>query len=110
MADLELALVKAVLRWQYEKLLAGQWDVMKTPDLMEHPGTWLIDAGAKVIDKVSRVNAMIDRDRVQGMLVLVEPVINVVLGTIEDFVSDERKTEAREFVRKKLGQVLIPTS
>lgn len=108
-AELEIALIKAALRWQYEKLLAGQWDVMKTPELMEHPASWLVNAGAKVVEKVAKTNAMIDRDRVQGMLVLVEPVINVVLATVDGFVTDDKKADARDFVRKKLIQVLVPT-
>lgn len=108
-ADTELALVKAVLRWQYEKLLAGEWDVMKTPEMPEHPGSWLIDAGAKIIDKVARVNGMINRDRIQGMLVLIEPVISVVFSTIQEFLPEDRKPQAREFVRQKLAQVLVPT-
>lgn len=108
-AESELALVKAVLRWQYEKLLAGKWDVMKSPELMEHPGSWLIDSAATVIDRVARVNGMINRDRLQAMLSLVDPVIAVVLGTIDNFVSSDRKAEAQDFVRTKLGQVLVPT-
>ena len=108
-AEGELALVKAVLRWQYEKLLTGQWDVMKTPEMMEHPASWLIGAGAQVIDKVARVNAMINRDRVQALLVLVDPVINVVVRIITDFVPEERQSEVKEVVRQRLSQVLVPT-
>src|SRR5262245_38774316 len=57
-AELELTLIKAALRWQYEKLLAGEWDVMKTPELMEHPASWLVNSGAKIVEKVAKVNAM----------------------------------------------------
>ena len=108
-AEAELALLKGVLAWQYEKLLNGTWDVQKTPDLQEHPASWLIESGAKVIDKVARVNGMINRDRIQGMVALVDPVINVVLTIIEQHVPDDAKALARESVRERLSQILVPT-
>jgi hypothetical protein len=108
-AEAELALMKGVLAWQYEKLLAGEWDMLKTPELEEHPASWLIESGARVVDKVARVNGMINRDRIQGMVALIDPVINVVLTVIEQHVPDDAKVVARETVRKKLSAILVPT-
>jgi hypothetical protein len=108
-AEAELALMKGVLAFQYEKLLAGEWDMLKTPDLEEHPSSWLIEAGAKVVDRVAKVNSMINRDRLQALVAIVNPVINVVMTVIEQHVPDGAKVEARETVRKKLSAILIPT-
>jgi hypothetical protein len=108
-AELELALCKACVQWQFEKLMSGEWDVMKTPELMEHPASWLLESASRVIDKVAKLNAMINRDRVHAMVNLIDPVITIVLQVIEQHVPTEARVVARESVRKKLSAILVPT-
>jgi hypothetical protein len=106
--DHEMAIVKAVLAWQWERLLAGDWDVMKTADLMEHPATWFIECAGSIVDRVVKANNMISKDRLQALLALVEPIITLVISVVNEYVPTETREAAQNKVRSLLATVLVP--
>lgn len=104
-----LAQLRAAIDIQIEKLQDGEWDVMKTPELMEDPSSWLVVYLAKAIDKVEKINAATYGEQLRAAVAMMEPVGWIINDLIEQRVPADQKQLVRDEVRDRLRRILLPT-
>ena len=104
----QIALAKAVLQWQFERMLAGDWDVMKSENLPEHPATWIIEQCGKVQAMTYRAAVATFKDEIRAAVELLRPACKVIENAVNQFVPTEQQQACLEFIRAGMSKIVVP--
>ena len=104
----ELALLKAALHRQVEEIKAGTFSVMKSDNLPADPMSWLIENAGAVIDRIVRVNCMLNRHRFQAIMAVLEPATKVFQKIFVEYIPAEQQDDANQKVVDGIRQIVWP--
>ena len=81
---------------------------MKAPDVVYHPGTWLLEQDDRITKAVERALRSIFRDEMRAVIATLRPLVEQWDAAIEEFVAEDRRAAFREFIGQSAADTFVP--